>query len=338
MTNAFGQTTHVSESERDLATRITQYVDDDGARVIRARSEVPLPPFLAKEVWNPQDAIRMRHLMVNFFPTTQGILSMDIVTATMARSQVGRSNPMPGAILSTLFRTTWGSPDFSVVFAETDFASMMVAAAISAPAGTPIHADELLSEHGAIFFQEAIDLSDIWDDATVPVRGVSWLTVGYDRVFVVVWSEDGKYVEGVRSEVSTYLHPQVFGFIYFGAENEGALAQEAALLRSIMAISRSEHARRQDVKAVKPRKLRPEYRDVPIRRVYLSNPEYGEAELAGARGKPHRLHWVRGHWRKQWFPKHEEHRTIWIDGHPRGNKALGTVGGDKVYIAVPTME
>lgn len=334
---AFGQPAEMSSTERDLSSRVDQYVDDSGTRVIVARDATPLPPFPIKDVWTAQDAIRMRHLMVSFFPTSQGITSMDIVTATMAQSPVGRANSMSGSILSTLFRTTWMSPDFSVVYAETDFASMMVAAAMSVPEGTPIHADELLSEHGVIFFQEKVDLSDIWDDGDSLVRAVSWLTVGYDRVFFTAWSESGTYVDGVRSEVSTYLHAKSFGFLHFGMESDGMLAQSAALLRSIMAISRSEHARRQDVKPLKPRKLRPEYRDVPVRRVYLSNPEYGDAELAGARGKPHRLHWVRGHWRKQWFPKSEAHRTIWIDGHPRGSKALGTVGGDKVYIALPTI-
>lgn len=334
MGDAFGRTARSTEVTRSLTSRLAQERDERGRRVLVDRNAVPLPPFPEKVTWNPQDAIRMRHLMVGFFPTPQGITSMDIVSETMAQSQPERTNPLPGAILSTLFRTTWSSPDFSLVFAEQDFSAMMLAAAISAPEGTPIHADELLSEHGAVFFQDAIDLSDIWEESDAPVRAVSWMTVGFDRVFVTVWSESDLFPNDVRVAVSPYLTAKVFGFIWFGDENTGAVSQEAALIRSITAISRSEHARRQDVRPAKPRKLRPEYRDVPVRRLYLSNPEYGEAELASSRGKPHRLHWVRGHWRRQWFPKHEEHRTLWIDGHPRGNAALGRVGGEKVYVAL----
>jgi hypothetical protein len=42
---------------------------------------------------------------------------------------------------------------------------------------------------------------------------------------------------------------------------------------------------------------------------------------------------VRGHWKRQWFGSVEEHRTIWIDGYPRGDFTRGTVTGTKALIA-----
>lgn len=342
---AFGQQTdEVSEQVR-LRDRLQVVRGEDGKARAVTRGAVSLPPFPAKEKWTAQDAARMRHLMVGFFPSPQGIAAMDIMTSVMwKKGDQSRTNPMPGGVLATMMRATWQSPDFSVVFAEDDFAAMMTAAAISAPSGVTLHPDELLSEHGVVFFRSVLDLNDeiIWHDTIDPIRAVSWITVGYDRVFVTLWSDasDRLGVEGATlgTDVNPYLTFQVFGFVPFDVEHDGGLAFESTLLRSIMAISQSEHARRQDVKPAKPRKLRPEYRDVPVRRMYLSSPEFGEAELAGARGKPHRLHWVRGHWRNQWFPKLEDHRTIWIDGHPRGNAALGKVGGDKVYVALAPKE
>jgi len=82
--------------------------------------------------------------------------------------------------------------------------------------------------------------------------------------------------------------------------------------------------------------------DRTIRRVYLRKPEYGHAELDAARearsGRPPRGHWVRGHWKQQWYPSIEEHRMRWIEGYPRGNFAAGTVGGTKMLIAAGDKE
>lgn len=336
-TGSFGQP--IEDRSAALRSRIES--SPTGTEYL-TRGAVSLPPFPQKDIWTAQDAIRMRHLMVGFFPSPQGVSAMSTISQVMWESGQDRTNPLPGGILATLMRAVWQSPDFSLIFAERDFASMMIAAAVSAPKDAVLHPDELLSENGAIFFQEALPVGELssWNDTLRPIRGISWVTIGSDRVFVTLWSDGtDTLVSGemsLHTDIAPYLYFEVFGFVPFGSEVSSAVAFEAALLRSIMAISASSHARRQDVRPAKPRKLRPEYRDVPVRRVYLSRPEFGDAELASARGKPHRLHWVRGHWRNQWFPKLEGHRTIWIDGHPRGNAALGSVGGDKVYVALPT--
>lgn len=341
---AFGQS--LGEPPKPSATTRT-VSRSNGVQVEVTDGAISLPPFSHHETWNVQDAAKIRHYMVTFFGSPQGVSLMDVFSHRMWEvSQVGRSAPYPGAILAMAMRSSWSSPDFTVTFAEHAFGQMMMAAASAAPDDIVVHGDELLSESGVIFFEQALPLNEVglWEDGDIdPIRAVSWTAMGAGQTFFTLWSDGASsFVAGdltVETDRIPYLSDEGFLTYHLGSPatdpDSGVIV---ALVKSVMAISRSEHARRQDVKAVKPRKLRPEYRDVPIRRVYLSHPEYGEAELAGARGKPHRLHWVRGHWRKQWFPKHEEHRTIWIDGHPRGNKALGTVGGDKVYIAVPTME
>jgi len=75
-----------------------------------------------------------------------------------------------------------------------------------------------------------------------------------------------------------------------------------------------------------------------VRRLYLHRPGHGAAELDALRaerdGTP-RGHWVRGHWRHQWFSSIQEHRWQWIDGFPRGDFTKGTVSGDRILIARP---
>ena len=55
--------------------------------------------------------------------------------------------------------------------------------------------------------------------------------------------------------------------------------------------------------------------------------------MDAATGRKLRSHWVRGHWRQQWYPSIQDHRTIWIDGFIRGDAELGTVTGRKIYVA-----
>lgn len=42
---------------------------------------------------------------------------------------------------------------------------------------------------------------------------------------------------------------------------------------------------------------------------------------------------VRGHWRRQWMPKTETHRHIWIDPHWKGPEDAPVVGGERVFLA-----
>lgn len=75
-----------------------------------------------------------------------------------------------------------------------------------------------------------------------------------------------------------------------------------------------------------------------VRRLYLQRPEHGPAELDALRAERHgtpRGHWVRGHWRHQWFSSVQEHRWQWIDGFPRGDFTKGSVGGERILIAKP---
>ena len=117
----------------------------------------------------------------------------------------------------------------------------------------------------------------------------------------------------------------------------------AGLIRSISSIPKSSLTKTEDLvtgtapptksqKKKSPKKREP--RDTfDVRVLSLRNPDHGRYELEAATGIKLRAHWVRGHWRNQWYPSLEDHRTIWIDGFVKGDASLGTVTGPKVYVA-----
>lgn len=58
-----------------------------------------------------------------------------------------------------------------------------------------------------------------------------------------------------------------------------------------------------------------------VHRIYLRSPDTGLRELEALRAERGgvRGHWVRGHWRHQWYASVEEHRWVWVSGFPRGD-------------------
>lgn len=67
----------------------------------------------------------------------------------------------------------------------------------------------------------------------------------------------------------------------------------------------------------------------PIRVVSLRH----RSALPTGRSEREYLHrWmVRGHWRRQWYPKQDRHVPIWISPHIKGPDGAPIMGGEKVY-------
>lgn len=57
----------------------------------------------------------------------------------------------------------------------------------------------------------------------------------------------------------------------------------------------------------------------------LPPPRPAPSAVSEETGPPTRRHWVRAHWRRQWYPSRQEHDLIWIPEHARGDAALGWV-------------
>jgi len=123
------------------------------------------------------------------------------------------------------------------------------------------------------------------------------------------------------------------------APGQGHATRALAALTALMRTSSNvKETRELGSKAARKVAARFKLDDPVVRRLYLNRPESGAAELDALRaartGAP-RGHWVRGHWKRQWYPATEEHHWHWIDGYPRGDFETGSVPGARVQVARP---
>jgi hypothetical protein len=313
----------------------------DGRVQLSLPGEQALSPFPPRVLWKLKDVAIMRKLMVEFYESPFGLLS---AYESMCRGdfQATGLNPSETAPLyAAELHKTWASQELLLMAADEPFVDMMEAAALSAPTG-PLESDELLSDSGVIFFQRE-RLIPMMSTIT-PVRGVLWYTNGkFINMQVLI---DGHYErdlpgdEGIEPPVENYSYLYVLNLLRTTTarpEEAGEGAVEAlGFLRSIAAIARSSQTR-SETKVVERRekkggRVRNIHRET-VRILSLRNPEYGRYELDGATGRKLRQHWVRGHWRNQWYAGEQINKTIWIDGFVRGDAALGIVTGQKVYVA-----
>lgn len=83
-------------------------------------------------------------------------------------------------------------------------------------------------------------------------------------------------------------------------------------------------------------------RETNLHRFYLRHPEHADEEGAAvlaAQGKlSPRPHWVRGHWRRQWYATVEQHRWKWIEGHPTRDYEGPETSTPTVHIATNTTD
>lgn len=140
-----------------------------------------------------------------------------------------------------------------------------------------------------------------------------------------------------------HLHMLTSGFGHLGGDADQyshisiSVRFLMSLVRAVSAIARSpkitEHRPSTETpkqKKLRQRKGRPAPHEVRV--LALRHSEHGRYELDAATGRKVRAHWVRGHWRNQWYPRTQEHRTIWIDGFVKGDPEQGSLTGPKVYV------
>jgi hypothetical protein len=189
-----------------------------------------------------------------------------------------------------------------------------------------------------------------FNDEVAMVRAMTWYTWTDTRrdgtgswLCARVWTEkkpvDGPVPSPVEGKVTLYSAGMVSSPI---TDNRDGHADWAAirLLRSAFALMASPMVLSdEEPRNVKthPRTKRSTSAD-SIRRVYLRHPEHAHYEAdedwAAREGRaPVRLHWVRGFWRHQWYPRAHDHHWIWIEGFPRGHIEAGIVDSPKIQVA-----
>lgn len=197
-----------------------------------------------------------------------------------------------------------------------------------------------------------------------PIRAIHWGPLNdSDDIYTVALLIDGNRFtdDNTQHDFDTFGHPEQYwdhlvrvtsGMATLGETDQNSynrlnrdIKHNIALLRAIKAIadsplSRQDHGDTVGTRHKHPKKSRRRKAlDLSsIKVVSLRQPEYGQYELDAAAGyqpkTPQRLHWVRGHWRNQWYPSAQEHRPRWIDGFIKGNADYGDVTDrPTVYLA-----
>lgn len=352
----------------------------------RVRMPDPVPAigsFKHKEVWTARDAARMRDLMAQRMASPLGELHL----VSLDRELLGRRGRITHddtlaarqrlAPLRRDIVAGWRDPDSPTILASTDFAQMMLGAAVTTP-DAPLHPQEIIAASGVVFFAEKQSFADLplmgraVEDQTASeeqtfahlgVRALSWFTTaqgptgGLDGLMLELYTDgpDAQYYEEVLFPMNTdmplqplaayhHLYTLSSGFGHVGGTAEQysrihpSVRVLMALVRALSAIARSPQTEEtadavetpvQRRSRIKRHKRAP--RDVRV--LSLHHAEHGRYELDAATGRKVRAHWVRGHWRNQWYASTQEHHTIWIDGFVRGDGDLGLVTGPKVYLA-----
>ena len=261
---------------------------------------------------------------------------------------------------------SWQKP--MTILADPDFMQLVLAAAITAPT-TELFPEELLSENGTVYFTENIDFSTLFKGLSpdtkapayfynmfkkIPLRGIHWGPSAFDGIGIAFLA-DGPLIEAHENSLgygSTKHNPKSpperfarlaqisYSNILWKPEDDyhPTVARAVALMRSLKAISETPIAKTQMAKNPPLPKHRKRSKMKPIdvseiRTISLRKPQVAHNEFEAATGIKQRAHWVRGHWRNQWYPSYEEHRPLWIEGHPKGDPKLGTVDSATVYLA-----
>lgn len=337
---------HLAVEQRSITTLMRFAQPEalaDGRLQLHLPNERPLEKFAPRSKWSPKDAAEIKSLMTSFYESAFGLW--------MAGESAARADLDQGFAqeIAAEYRNLWVQEDLLLIFAKDSYLDMLEAAAITAPTGQ-LNDDELLAPSGVIIFEnERIMPSLTAEDDLVPIRGITWRAEDGHLTVQVMIDGHHELVNPGRVEPPADCYAYLYQLNLFKGpmRNPTALGHEEGVnallgyLRSIKVIAQSPatesttaqpKARSKARSKKNKRSQKAAARPTEVRVLSLRNAEHGRYELDAATGRKVRQHWVRGHWRNQWYPSLEDNRSIWIDGYIKGDASLGTVTGQKVHV------
>lgn len=350
------------EDRFPAAQRVTSQIPS-GHHVARMMGVPALPKPINKERWSPREALQAVQNMSVYHRSLYGYMDAKQVLEQMGQDHHLLQDPHDNALYEA---SVLEDKETMVILAQPDFTQMLLAAAMTAPSEA-LHHDELLARNGVVFFSEEQDFSELTMSAEHPVRAIQWMTVEslrgthmigkvlyeghheWSRLMAATAPEDTGGPDQITigiPERHQHLLPSEFIDTSVAVGRDIPSTSEFSgllgLFRSITAIAASSHTQDDTVAVVQKKKAqkrknsrssRGPNSDPSVRVLSLVNSEYGQYEMDAATGRKLRQHWVRGHWRNQWYSSIQQNRRIWVDGFVRGNRELGTLTGPKVYVA-----
>lgn len=165
------------------------------------------------------------------------------------------------------------------------------------------------------------------------VKAIHWWTVnngpGFRWVTITCWVDR----MGVGDSPTMELSGRGLVHYRFSSDEDTASNFLLSLIVMFEPVARSKRVQRLD-RTARPKRAKSKSADRPFveaRLVQVEETDEGmDPELAAALGATSsrngtRLHWVRGHSKRQWVPSVQKHRRIWVDGYDRGDARLGVV-------------
>lgn len=242
-----------------------------------------------------------------------------------------------------------GSAD--LYFVSLEMAQLAAEAAKSIPS-FQVHADDLPSRNGLIFYQGGLQGGMVHHDGTAEdTQAVLWTSndaglyvTGYlHRDVLVGRARDDKQFQAVQRLLNgprLYVNPSASFSAPFGhngwvdpPENRSVwhilpqLITTWLLMQQPLASITEAHLDR----AARRRLARAHSEPAPIRVIHLRRPASTTATTGPSDREYHHQWIVRGHWRQQWYPSREVHRPVWIAPHIKGPEGAPLIGGEKVY-------
>lgn len=304
--------------------------------------------------WSVDDALREYVKLISWYDSLDGVREAyntyrlhygEVWPASLpdedARRQVAERTAQATAASMRTFDPVWCDPPM---------VDLLAAAADTYPV-EPMRPEQLLAPDGMVIFAKPMPV--VWrgdgDDEEHRLAAVSWgesLSTADGRPFTAItaWHRfTGLRREGSGETVRYVgLRPQShsMGAPWIVPTDVGGPASPHRLLQAFSALVRLPLVRDEHGPASKSARKEGEragVQNAAVRRVYLRRPEHAQEELEAARAarqaRPARGHWVRGHWKQQWYASLEEHRPLWVSGYPRGDFTTGAVPGVKMLVA-----
>ena len=303
--------------------------------------------------WSVDDALRVKADLVDWFRGRDGVkaayLAYSWFYGPVWPAELGERWSFAE---QTAHDTAASLADTPLIWCDPPMTDLIAAAADTYPP-EPFYPHGVPAPDGMVIFAKPLPI--VWREAVSGAEtqqrlaAISWgtgeSTRGRPVLSIVSWVRGtGPFRYPAERLVVRYpglrLLSQAVGEYGATPEDEGGPAGPNRILQTLVALCRTplvkdEHAHTSP--ASRQRATKAGVVDRPVRRIYLRRPDIADAELGAARehraGRPPRGHWVRGHWKQQWFASLNEHRPMWITGYARGDFAQGTVTGTKVLIA-----